>query len=318
MGTVIDSISINEKFNSLFKQKCYFVDKSNIINKFNRLIKKEGALDVCITKQRRFGKTSIVSMLDSYYSKGIDSKAIFDELKVSKGVIFTENEKEKIKKEIETKLRIEKKEKLEKEIVMEDKEIEIDETEIRERLEKEVDKRVKEEIKQYEEFQEKYHTLYFDFLRNVDYFETLNKYLASINLRLKEDIEDFYPNFKVLKQYTRKISNNLEKLYKETKERFIIIIDEWDYIISSKKFTSKERTAYISFLKDLIKDKGYVAFVFMTGIIPIAKQTSQSTLNCFNEYSMLEDNEYYQYFGFTEQEVRDLCIHFKILNIIIL
>jgi len=45
----------------------------------------------------------------------------------------------------------------------------------------------------------------------------------------------------------------------------------------------------------------------MTGILPIAKQLSQSTLNCFNEYSMLNDELYYQYFGFTEQEVRDLC-----------
>ena len=45
----------------------------------------------------------------------------------------------------------------------------------------------------------------------------------------------------------------------------------------------------------------------MTGILPIAKQLSQSTLNCFDEYSMLSDKTYYKYFGFTEQEVRNLC-----------
>jgi len=305
MGSVIDSINISEKFNGLFKQKLYFVDKSNIINKFNKLIEKEGALDVCITKPRRFGKTSIAAMLVSYYSKGIDSKTIFDQLNVSKGVSFKENEKEKIKKEIEAILKIEKKEKLA--IVMEEKDIERDEKEIKERLETEISERVKIEIKQYEEYQGKYHTLYFDFSRNVDCFKTLVEYLASINLKLKEDIEDFYPNSKVLKRYTNEIDSNLEKLYMETKEKFIIIIDEWDYIINSKKFTYQERNAYISFLKDLIKDKGYAAFVYMTGILPIAKQLSQSTLNCFDEYSMLEDNEYYEYFGFTEQEVKDLC-----------
>ncbi|ORX44295.1 hypothetical protein BCR32DRAFT_331011 [Anaeromyces robustus] len=46
----------------------------------------------------------------------------------------------------------------------------------------------------------------------------------------------------------------------------------------------------------------------MTGISPIAKEFSQSTLNCFTEYSMLKDKKYYQYFGFTEQEVRDLYL----------
>ena len=72
-------------------------------------------------------------------------------------------------------------------------------------------------------------------------------------------------------------------------------------------FTPKEQKKYIAFLKNLIKDQVYVAFVYMTGILPIAKQMTQSTINCFNEYSMLNDKDYYQYFGFTEQEVKDLC-----------
>ncbi|KAL6611823.1 hypothetical protein U3516DRAFT_813328 [Neocallimastix sp. 'constans'] len=45
----------------------------------------------------------------------------------------------------------------------------------------------------------------------------------------------------------------------------------------------------------------------MTGILPIAKQLSQSTLNFFTEYSILEDDKYYQYFGFTGKEVKELC-----------
>jgi|GEM_PF-3579877 len=73
-----------------------------------------------------------------------------------------------------------------------------------------------------------------------------------------------------------------------------------------KKFTYKERNYYLYFLKDLRKDRSYLAFVYMTGIIPIAVSFS-SPINCFREYSMLNDKEYYKYFGFTEQEVRDLC-----------
>ncbi len=77
--------------------------------------------------------------------------------------------------------------------------------------------------------------------------------------------------------------------------------------IVKNKFTLEKKEKYLSFLRALIKNRSYIAFVYMTGILPIAKELTQSTLNCFDEYSMLEDEEYYQYFGFTEQEVRNLC-----------
>jgi predicted AAA+ superfamily ATPase len=71
----------------------YFVDKSNIINDFNKLISKNSDKYVCITKPRRFGKTSIAAMLVTYYSEGIPSKGIFDKLKVSKGKSSDKKEK---------------------------------------------------------------------------------------------------------------------------------------------------------------------------------------------------------------------------------
>ena len=45
----------------------------------------------------------------------------------------------------------------------------------------------------------------------------------------------------------------------------------------------------------------------MTGIVPLTNELYKYALNCFDEYSMLNDEKYYQYFGFTEQEVRKLC-----------
>jgi len=50
MGLIIDSDAMEEKFKDLRKPK-YFVDKSNIINKFNDLINKDGSKNVCITIQ---------------------------------------------------------------------------------------------------------------------------------------------------------------------------------------------------------------------------------------------------------------------------
>ncbi|KAG4091459.1 hypothetical protein H8356DRAFT_604864 [Neocallimastix lanati (nom. inval.)] len=257
MGRIIDSDKMFNKYLGIRNQD-YFVDKSKLINKLNKLIEKDESKYVCITKPRRFGKTSIAAMLVTYYSKGINSKKIFDELKVSKVINSDKNEN-------------------------------------------------KVEIDQYNKFQKKYHTIYFDFSYDVDSYKTLKGYLKSINKDLKKDIKDLYPNSNILKKYSRKIYKNLQEVFVAIKEKFIIIIDEWDYIISNNLFTPKEQKKYIAFLKNLIKDQVYVAFVYMTGILPIAKQMTQSTINCFNEYSMLNDKDYYQYFGFTEQEVIKLC-----------
>jgi len=52
----------------------------------------------------------------------------------------------------------------------------------------------------------------------------------------------------------------------------------------------------------------------MTEIVPIAKDFSESTLNCSMEYIILNDKKYYQYFGFTDQEDLDLWSKNKELN----
>ncbi|MGM9978157.1 MAG: AAA family ATPase, partial [Clostridium sp.] len=55
-----------ENYKELIRSK-YFVDKSQIIDKFNDLIG-TSECHVCITKPRRFGKTSIINMLGAYYT----------------------------------------------------------------------------------------------------------------------------------------------------------------------------------------------------------------------------------------------------------
>ena len=50
-----------------------------------------------------------------------------------------------------------------------------------------------------------------------------------------------------------------------------------------------------------------VALAYITGILPIKKYKTQSILNNFKEYSMLNPKEFAQFFGFTDSEVRELC-----------
>ncbi|MEI2990493.1 MAG: AAA family ATPase [Blautia faecicola] len=63
----------------------------------------------------------------------------------------------------------------------------------------------------------------------------------------------------------------------------------------------------MDFLRAWLKDKEYVNLAYMTGILPIKKYESHSALNMFSEYSMTNPREMAEFFGFTEEEVQELC-----------
>ena len=51
----------------------------------------------------------------------------------------------------------------------------------------------------------------------------------------------------------------------------------------------------------------YIQLAFLTGILPIKKLKTQSALNNFHQYSMLNPGPLASYIGFTEDEVSALC-----------
>ncbi|BCZ48997.1 hypothetical protein psyc5s11_50640 [Clostridium gelidum] len=65
-----------ENFKELYDDN-YFVDKSELISALNEKISTKGKY-VCITRPRRFGKSSVADMLGTYYLKAVDSKYIFN------------------------------------------------------------------------------------------------------------------------------------------------------------------------------------------------------------------------------------------------
>ena len=101
--------------------------------------------------------------------------------------------------------------------------------------------------------------MYFDFSYSAAY-NTLEEYLTLVNLDLKYNIEMLYPNSKILKNYDSKINKNLIKWYFETGVQFVIIIDEWDYIISNKLYTDEKRNKYISFFENFNKKSTVCSF----------------------------------------------------------
>lgn len=79
-----------ENYKNLYRSE-YFVDKSLIINRINKVINTTDRY-ICVTRPRRFGKSSIADMLGAYYSKVVNSKEdIFDNLKISKLSNYIEN-----------------------------------------------------------------------------------------------------------------------------------------------------------------------------------------------------------------------------------
>lgn len=73
-------------FESVLKSEMY-VDKSGLITYINSVLGSNRKL-ICFSRPRRFGKTFAAQMLAAYYSRGIDSRSLFENLKVAKDKEF--------------------------------------------------------------------------------------------------------------------------------------------------------------------------------------------------------------------------------------
>ena len=67
-----------------------FVDKTMMLSVLNQFIKNDNKY-ICVSRPRRFGKTIAGNMICAYYSKGCDSRSLFEPLKISKDESFESN-----------------------------------------------------------------------------------------------------------------------------------------------------------------------------------------------------------------------------------
>ena len=110
------------------------------------------------------------------------------------------------------------------------------------------------------------------------------------------------------------LGDNIIELNKKLGEKFICIIDEWDLIFRNFKDDLNLQYKFIDFLNGMFKSTGAgncFSLVYMTGILPIKKYESHSLLNNFKEYNMLEPRTYAKFFGFTDDEVKELVNKFN-------
>lgn len=97
----------------------------------------------------------------------------------------------------------------------------------------------------------------------------------------------------------------------KTGKQFVFIIDEWDALIRETGNDKAVRQKYFNLLRGWFKNGSFtpraVAAAYMTGILPIKKDGSQSAISDFTEYPILDPGPFAGYTGFTESEVKSLC-----------
>lgn len=123
-----------------------------------------------------------------------------------------------------------------------------------------------------------------------------------------EELLEIYPD--IVDKDEKSLANALFTINNATDEQFIVIIDEWDCLFREEKDNKSLQDEYVRFLRAMFKGAASDAFIklaYITGILPIKKYGTQSALNNFDEYTMVEPFTLAEYVGFTEEEVRVLC-----------
>lgn len=154
----------------------------------------------------------------------------------------------------------------------------------------------------------KYDVIHFDVQGFVELAGSPSKVVSLIKKEIIEELREYYPES--VENGEVSLANVLAKINVKTGHKFVVIIDEWDAIIRDDANDKTVQKEYISFLRGLFKgyepDK-YIALAYMTGILPIKRERTQSALNNFKEYTILDAGEFSEYVGFTEDEVKALC-----------
>jgi hypothetical protein len=153
----------------------------------------------------------------------------------------------------------------------------------------------------------KYPVIYLDMTDFVSQYKD-ESIVTHIKEELKKDICDAYPDVTV--EGSDDLMGCLLRIAATIGERFVFIIDEWDAICREFEPNSKAMEDYLDWMRRMFKSKNATdvfTCVYMTGILPIKKYKTQSAVNNFIEYSMVDPGDMAPYFGFTKNEVQKLA-----------
>lgn len=165
----------------------------------------------------------------------------------------------------------------------------------------------------YDDKRNKYNVIKIDM--NSEYQNTKVKadLIDILSEKIINEIRKEYPGISASPEKNT-LAEALLEVFSETKETFIIIIDEYDVLVR-EQVDHELFNRYLSFLNGLFKSdtlRPAISFAYLTGILPIVRDKIQSKLNNFKEFTILNAGKYAEYIGFTENEVRMLCKEYDV------
>lgn len=157
-----------------------------------------------------------------------------------------------------------------------------------------------------------YDVIHMDMQWFMEHAGSVDRTVSYASKCILKELRQYYPQ--QVSDAVNSVSEALFLINSRTGNTFVVIIDEWDVLIRDESSNASLQQEYISFLRGLFKETGptqYIALAYLTGILPVIRQKTQSALNHFDEFTMLEASHLAPYIGFTEEEVRALCIRYN-------
>ena len=255
-------------FENLRKLEKYYVDKTEII--YELMAENENKVTL-FTRPRRFGKTLMMSMMENFFNKDKDSRGIFAGLKI-----------------------------------MEHEEL-------------------------CEKWMNQYPVLFLSFkdIEGLDFsgaYKMLKTRIADVckgleDLMLQTGINsadmEIFQKLMYKSADEDEVKNSLKimmrMMHAAYGKKVILLLDEYDVPIAKASERNTDENHYYDSMLDVIrgimstalKDNEFLEFAIITGCLRIAKESIFTGTNNFASYSVLDD-EFSEYFGFTEEEVKDM------------
>src|SRR5574344_1004382 len=175
-----------------------------------------------------------------------------------------------------------------------------------------------DKTKHYEQYLNKYDVIYLDIQRIygeycTDQTATDISFVRFLEREIINDLVIAFTEPNIL-EMNKGLVRNISNINLNLGNKFIFIIDEWDFIFRDLKDDNKLQTEYINLLLGLFKGDvadRCIALAYMTGILPIKRCESQSGLNNFKEYTMLSPGKLAEFVGFTDTEVDAICAKYN-------
>ena len=161
----------------------------------------------------------------------------------------------------------------------------------------------------FEEHLNQYNVIHLNMRDYLTESENMKQLIQFVEEDLLDELQQEFADLRMPRRKT--LVKVLEQAFAQYKIPFVFIIDEWDCIFRVHKSDAASQKTYLDFLRNLLKDKSYIALAYMTGILPIKKYGEHSAINAFYEYSMTDASPIEEFTGFTEQEVRQLCEQYQ-------